>query len=415
MARGIKKIIGEMKMRILFVDDYNKRPREIINYLESNDIYNDVTIVSSKEEAFINMMKSQFDLVIIDIKLPNKVSSIDEDDNAGVDLLQEIIFDDEIIKPLFIIGVTSEQSIFDSAKRLYEEELFPVFLWNDFNDNSKFTLLKKIKYLMDISVRYVPINPHKVDIAIITAVEDEFNALLSLPVEWKNSVFENDPGIYYVGKISTNAEIEKTLLITQLTEMGMPAAACETTKVLDRFQPDVLAMVGICAGRENEIELGDIIVADRTWDYGSGKIKNTDGDLNFEAQPNQITLDAVVKRKIDNNKKLVVNVYNDWNRKNNDRKISKVVFGALPSGSAVIANGEYINKFIHPQYRKFIGIDMETYGVYYACKNSDKDVEYFSIKAVSDLANVDKDDTYHSYCSFVSANFVSELIKNDVF
>lgn len=402
-------------MRILFVDDYNRRPREIINYLELNGMYNEAKIVANKEEAFLLMTEEQFDLVMLDIKLPDRASSVAENEFAGVNLLEEIVCDEEIKKPLFIIGVTSEQSIYDKVKESFDKELFPVFIWNDFNDENKMILLKKIKYLSEISTTYSCINANKVDIAIVTAVEDEFNALQSLPVEWKNIFFDEDPSIYYVGKMKTITRVEKTILITKLTEMGMPAASFETTKILNRFQPKLLAMVGICAGRKDEIELGDIIVADRTWDYGAGKIKNNDGNFDFEAQPNQIVLNPIIKRKIETNKKIIKDIYEKWNDKYSDRKNSKVVFGALPSGSAVVANEKYIQEFIQPQYRKFIGIDMETYGVYFACKNSSEDVDYFSVKAVSDLANVNKDDTYHSYCSFLSANFVFELIKNDVF
>ena len=62
-------------MRILFVDDYNRRPREIINYLELNGMYNEAKIVANKEEAFLLMTEEQFDLVMLDIKLPDRASS----------------------------------------------------------------------------------------------------------------------------------------------------------------------------------------------------------------------------------------------------------------------------------------------------------------------------------------------------
>ena len=77
-----------------------------------------------------------------------------------------------------------------------------------------------------------------------------------------------------------------------------------------------------------------------------------------------------------NNRKLVEEVYIEWNNNHNDKKISSLKCGALPSGSAVIASKEFIEKFVAPQYRKFLGIDMETYGVYYACKNAKSDIKY---------------------------------------
>ena len=38
-------------------------------------------------------------------------------------------------------------------------------------------------------------------------------------------------------------------------------------------------MTGICAGIEGKVNMGDIIIAERIFDYGSGKLKsNEDGE-----------------------------------------------------------------------------------------------------------------------------------------
>lgn len=49
-----------------------------------------------------------------------------------------------------------------------------------------------------------------------------------------------------------------------------------------------------------------------------------------------------------------------------------VRIGAITTWAAVIADESIIHSIIEPQYRKVMGIDMETYGVYFACKNSEK-------------------------------------------
>ena len=58
---------------------------------------------------------------------------------------------------------------------------------------------------------------------------------------------------------------------------------------------------------------------------------------------------------------------------------------------------------------------METYGVYYAvnysCVNN---VEFLSIKSVSDFADTEKNDDYHSVCCFLSSNFLIECLKNEI-
>jgi len=57
-------------------------------------------------------------------------------------------------------------------------------------------------------------------------------------------------------------------------------------------------------------------------------------------------------------------------------------------------------------------VDMETYGFYYACENALlPKPEFFSIKAVSDYADNQKNDNYQAYCAFTSANFLYELMQ----
>ncbi|MDE5985290.1 MAG: hypothetical protein K2H13_08560 [Eubacterium sp.] len=401
-------------IRILFIDDTHARPRSIIGFLEEKGVYTDSTIVATQRDAYIELENKQYDLVVIDIKLPKSMSTYTTEDYAGIDILNSINYQENINKPLFIIGVTSEKSIYDNVKSSFEDLLFPIFFWNEFNDDNKLQLLRKIKYLEDLNSKYKPININKVDVAIITAVDDEYKALDILSIKWENTYLDNDPGIYSIGELKDNLGNIKRILKTKLPEMGMASSAFVTTQILNTFEPEAVIMVGICGGREGEVNLGDIIVADRTWDYGSGKIKYNKNKIDFHALPNQISLDPLIKSNIERNSEIVNEIYIDWNKKNNDNKISSMKLGALPSGSAVVATEKFINTFVEPQYRKYIGIDMETYGVYFSCKNHRSNVKYVSIKSVSDLANHEKDDTYHKYCSYVSAKYAFKLIEKNI-
>lgn len=198
--------------------------------------------------------------------------------------------------------------------------------------------------------------------------------------------------------------------------MGIAAASSVTTKIIEKFDPNSIIMVGICGGRKGEVELGDLIIAERSWDYGSGKIKKLkDGSTELLAQPNQITISAILKSNIEKNMDLLSSICSDWNSFNHQRKNTSLKIGALPSGSAVISTSEYYEKNIAPQYRKFLGMDMETYGVYYSCSQSGKNINFVSMKSVSDLADEDKDDTYHDFCSYISGMFAYKLLeKGDV-
>ena len=58
---------------------------------------------------------------------------------------------------------------------------------------------------------------------------------------------------------------------------------------------------------------------------------------------------------------------------------------------------------------------METYGVYYAAQHTlANTVECLSIKSVSDFADDEKNDNYHDFCCYASANFLKECIYEKI-
>ena len=316
-----------------------------------------------------------------------------------------------LIKPLCTLGITSNEESYEVAKETFEKSFIPLVIWQEDNTRWKEKFIAKIKYISRLSENYLPININKVDTVIMATVDDEFMALDTLPIDWQDFKINNDPLIYAKAVIKTANNCERTILKVKLPEMGMSAASHVTTKLIQLFEPDSLVMIGICGGKKDEVNLGDIIVAEKTWDYGSGKIKTDDeGNIHFAALPNKINIDAQLKSEIIRNAKIIDEISEKWNCEHNDNKKSEIKTGVITTGSAVVANKEIIEKIIMPQYRKFLGIDMETYGVYFACKNYGYPLKYVSIKAVSDFADYQKNDSYHEYCSYVSANFAFKLI-----
>lgn len=401
-------------IRILFIDDTHERPRSIISFLKEEDIDVIPKIVPTKQDAYNALEDEQFDLVIIDIKLPKNESTYTTEDHAGIELLNAINYQEGIIKPAFVIGVTSEKSVLQTAKTEFDQNWFPFIYWNDYNEDNRIQLLNKVKYLEEFNKTFSPVNINKVDVAMITAVDDEYRALEKLPVNWEDIYIEGDPCIYSCCEFIDDYGNKKRMLRAKLLDMGMPSASSVTTKVLTVFSPELVVMVGICGGNSSEVKLGDLIVAERTWDYGSGKYVTVDNELKFQPQPDQLYIEPDLKSKIERNKTIITELYNEWNQKENDTKHSDLHIGALPSGAAVVSNEEYLKSVLDPQYRKYLGIDMETYGVYYSCKNHNSNVKYISIKSVSDLADKDKDDSYHKYGSYLSAFFAFKLISKNI-
>lgn len=89
----------------------------------------------------------------------------------------------------------------------------------------------------------------------------------------------------------------------------------------------------------------------------------------------------------------------------------KVFMGHLASGSAVLADKKKIET-IRRNSQKLIGIDMETFGVFYAAKNFSNTgkTKAISIKSISDFADQRKSDKYRSFAAYTSAQFIYQLI-----
>ncbi|WP_437331489.1 pentapeptide repeat-containing protein [Sorangium sp. So ce394] len=116
--------------------------------------------------------------------------------------------------------------------------------------------------------------PH-VDVLIITALQDELEAVLRLgnggASGW--TMARDRSGLRYHYRSFTNQHGALFWIAAAWSgEMGETAAATRATQLIDELEPACLAMCGICAGRRGEVSLGDVIVADRVYSYDHGKI-----------------------------------------------------------------------------------------------------------------------------------------------
>ncbi len=404
-------------VKILLVDDNEFRVRTLYSCIESLGV--EIDTVSTKKDALISMERKIYDLVMIDIMLPENMSTINPSKNAGVELLNDIEGLKRIRKPYNVIGVTSDQEVYESVKSVFHSKLIPIFVWNSSNEKWKEQLTNKILYLKRINDQ-IPIN-ESVDIAIITAVEEEFNSVKSLLADWKNISLDDDPTLYLSNDFIIG-DVSKKILLTKLPEMGMTAASCVTTKIIKSFSPEKIYMVGICGGVRGKVELGDIIIASHTWDYGNGKIKPQKKEAEssyyeFEASPNQISSSIA---NIDSLKVLtediLSDVVNEWNTVHKSNMINpNIHIAPMPSGASVICDESLFNEIIRPQHRKCVAIDMETYGVYFAAtKSKASNIKFLSIKCVSDYADIEKNDDLHESCCFTSANFLLKCISKEI-
>lgn len=198
------------------------------------------------------------------------------------------------------------------------------------------------------------------------------------------------------------------------SKMGNTMAASLATRSILCFSPNLVVMTGICAGRQQKTDIGDILLASSVYDYTAGKVVET-GNL---VRPDAIQCDNdilnIYTQKTANKDDAEINriINQKWYLEQRPSTHSKVYVKALGSGSSVIADGKIIQDAIRTQDDLY-GIDMEGYGV--AVAASQLKVPFFIVKGIQDFANRDKDnmetiDRAREFGCFSSAILASLLI-----
>ena len=76
------------------------------------------------------------------------------------------------------------------------------------------------------------------------------------------------------------------VLLFFLPRMGLVNVTASVARALEIFNPEIVAMSGICAGLASNAVLGQLLVTDVVWEYQSGKWLAEA----FEAEPYQVNI-----------------------------------------------------------------------------------------------------------------------------
>jgi ABC-type multidrug transport system ATPase subunit/nucleoside phosphorylase len=116
-----------------------------------------------------------------------------------------------------------------------------------------------------------------VDVLILTALEDELNAVRDLAAGWEERA---DPeGFPYLHRDFDRGPDRAPLVVAAawLGKTGRVPAAIRGAALIKALDPPCVAMCGICAGMRGETALGDVIIADVLYSYDEGKVISAAG------------------------------------------------------------------------------------------------------------------------------------------
>lgn len=361
------------------------------------------------------LSEKHFDLLILDLGLPMRDGD-DASPENGINFLDEINKNRRLIKPFHIIGFSEVDDYIDRFKRSFEDELWALIKYDVSSTNWERQIKNKINYLIRSKLDLQ--NPNnfgfQYDVAIITALRTpELDSVLNLNANWESFKLDNDATEYFKG-IFINGEKRIKVIAASAPQMGMVASSTLTHKIIFNFRPKYIAITGIAGGVKGLGNLGDILVADISFDSGSGKIKtDKDGNIKFDPDFKSIELEPDLKElfiSCKGKREYLNEIKSKWPIKDISYELNMHI-GPFASGAGVVENKKVIEE-IKGHSRKLIGIDMETYGVFYTAKNCSrpKPMAVFSIKSISDFGDPDKDDKFQPYAAFTSSSFLYHFI-----
>lgn len=255
------------------------------------------------------------------------------------------------------------------------------------------------------------------DIAFICALQHpEFASLIqALGGEemWKDAGSTNFCHLYRTCELTTVSNNQLKVVGTVATSMGLTAAAIATTQIIHHFRPRLVVMVGIAAGtRSGGKQFGDVLVADPSIDYNSGKVVQDTGIREFLPDPYPIGLNPRLRSILLQQRttdRLFEDIRQRW-KGPLPETANRMHLGPLGAADQVIDDPSRIIE-IQRNWRKLIGVEMETYGVYRACHEApDPKPRYVSFKSVCDFA-AEKTDSWQEFASFVAAEFAVGFLK----
>jgi nucleoside phosphorylase/CheY-like chemotaxis protein len=410
-------------MKILIVEDNKRKQKEIIHLLDQE--YNhrlEIDVIEELLQAKRKIDHNKYDLIILDfaIKYDEYIAKID----YGIEFY-DYLMNNEYDKGS-IIGYSSG---IDITKHERKDILKNIkFIKYDIKDADwEKELLEFIKSM--IQSKKILIEEISYDLAVVTALKDEFEYMKKASdTEWYiNRNHKNDLFNFWTTRIYSSDKLKSiTVVACTANKMGMSDAASLSTKLILSFMPKYLCMTGICAGLKGKTEKGNIIIAERFFNYQAVTINKEKDQPTFYDEICNDDLLVKIEQTLEEQDYLD-EIRHDWEKYESKQgsapsqdTFEVIVRKQFGTGSAVVKKEEIMTTIQKEWVKDIIALDMEAYSVMVAAKYAPKDRKTipFVIKAVQDFADVEKDKTYRAFSCYASARllfkFCNDRLVDDI-
>lgn len=403
-------------INILLVDDKPERYAALIDRLCGSGVIKKEGFhsVTNVHDALDRLRQRRFDVLVVDMLLPETAWG-DKVEDGGAILLEYIQEDEDLNLPTYIVGITAAKTVPTRVEKVFSAH--PWQLLRTATGGSPWE--EQLERLISHAIQHegaIHQREYATDVCIITALRaPEFEALSNTGLVLGENI-PIDPTSYATAGTLQAGGGALSVVAACCLRMGSTESALLSYKLISRFRPKLLVMVGICAGFENNVNYGDPIVANPTWDYTSAKISDDgNGKREVTYSPDYIGVDREIVAKFEQLKLDEVyfqKLHKDWNGEKPVGTFPILHIAPSACGPAVVADASVFPEIRRAQNRQTIGLEMEAYGVYCAARMAPRPRPLmFSVKSVCDFGSFLKDDKYQRYAAYTSASVAIEFLR----
>lgn len=391
-----------MSISVLIVDDdRTKRELLVSELLKCGVLKEDITEITCAVDCRRMLDDRVFYLLLLDLILPNREGDITLSSVNGLELLRQIVIDRDLPAPRSIVGVTSDKAALAECEETFRTLTSHILFVQPLDAEWR----RSLGYSIELIARRKS-QKYDFDICYLTALRTpELDGVLRLPYDWDEEE-EVGNGILVRRGQRLIGGVMRRAVCAHASQAGPIATAFLTHFMLEKYRPRTLLMTGVCGGVDSSIKLGDVVIAEKSWDWQSGKWHS--GGI-FDAAPDQKEADSKLKAFALKAKDWVHSFLAVYEGKK-PKAQPTVHLGPMVSGSSVVADPTLHEKF-KVQHRKSLAVDMECYSLYFSASAWDAPVaKVICIKGVSDLANRAKNDKFQDFCSCLSAFLADQVV-----
>lgn len=212
---------------------------------------------------------------------------------------------------------------------------------------------------------------------------------------------------YFSGTLkATNNQSLRVAALFQ-DKPGMVDCCGLTVLAIRYFRPKVVAMTGVCAGRETmSISQGDIIISSEVFTYDTGKVT----DQGFMREPLWSSVpDNLIQRVRVSGHNIIEDIAAEIEKTAYIIEKPSFHIGVTACGSPVVDKEGLLEK-IAGTHRKVLNLDMESFAILRAIELTDTRIMPLVIKGVMDFSK-GKNDAFKRKAAFWSARFLQMFLE----